>query len=80
MPKALEEPKKPLGAVTAVLAAFAGIFMYGQDRTELGTILVFFLPVVVLALYARMRAGLRGWIFLAVGWVIGILGLGVLLD
>ncbi|MQA04409.1 MAG: hypothetical protein GEV07_17360 [Streptosporangiales bacterium] len=76
----LLEPKKTLGAVTAVAAAFTGIFLYGQDNSQLGMILVFMLPVAALGMLARARGGFRGWLYLAVAWTLGVLGLGVLLG
>lgn len=80
VPKILEEPKKPLGAVTAVVAAFTGVFAYGQAKDQLGMIVVLFTPVVVLALLARGRAGFRGWLYLSAAWVLGVLGVGVVLG
>lgn len=79
-PKVLEEPKKPLGAITAVLAAFTAVFTYGQARDQLGMIIVFMVPVVVLSLVARTRGGFRGWLYLIVAWVVGVLGVGVLIG
>lgn len=80
MPKVLEEPKKPLGALTAVVAAFTAVFAYGQARDQVGVIIVMMVPVVVLSLVARTRAGFRGWLYLIVAWVVGVLGVGVLLG
>lgn len=76
----LLEPRKTLAAVTAGLAVFAGVFIFGQDNSKLGMVLVFMLPVAALALFARGRGGFRGWVYLAVAWTVGVLGLGVLLG
>lgn len=80
MPQIFEEPKKPLGAVTAVVAAFGGIFAYGQDRGDLGMIVVLLVPVVILALVARTSKGFRGWLLLVIAWVLGVLGAGAILG
>ncbi|HEX6443836.1 MAG TPA: hypothetical protein VF053_02020 [Streptosporangiales bacterium] len=80
MPKFLDQPVKPLGTLTAVVGAFIGVFAYGQMRDQLGVIVVFMLPVVVLGLLARRRKGLGAWGFLLIAWVIFILGGGVLLH
>lgn len=80
MPRLLDQPRKVLGGVTAAVAALAGVFAYGQERSQLGLIVTLFLPVVILGLLARGRAGGRGWLYLAIAWVIGVLGAGMLLQ
>ena len=79
-PKFLDQPLRPLGTLTAVVAAFIGVFAYGQMRDQVGVIVVFMLPVVVLGLVARTRKGFGGWLFLLIAWVVFILGGGVLLH
>jgi hypothetical protein len=80
LPKFLDQPVRPLGTLTAIVGAFIGVFAYGQMRNQVGVIIVFMLPVVVLGLLARRRSGLGGWAFLLIAWVIFILGGGVLLH
>jgi hypothetical protein len=80
LPKFLDQPVRPLGTLTAIVGAFIGLFAYGQMRNQVGTIVVFIVPVVVLGLLARRRKGLGGWGFLLIAWVIFILGGGVLLH
>ncbi|MBO0829295.1 MAG: hypothetical protein J2P24_16095 [Streptosporangiales bacterium] len=80
LPKFLDQPLRPLGTLTAAVAAFVGIFAYGQMRHQAGVVVVFMLPVLVLGLVARTRRGFGGWLFLAIAWVVFILGSGVLLH
>lgn len=80
LPKFVDQPLRPLGTLTAAVAAFVGVFAYGQMRHQVGTIVVFLLPVVVLGLVARTRKGFGGWLFLLIAWVVFILGAGVLLH
>lgn len=80
MPKFFDQPLRPLGTLTAIVAAFIGVFAYGQMRDQVGVIVVFMLPVIVLGLLARRRRGFGGWLFLLIAWVVFILGGGVLLH
>lgn len=79
-PKFLDQPLRPLGTLTAVVGAFVGVFAYGQMRDQVGVIVVFMLPVVILGLVARTRTGFGGWLYLLIAWAVFVLGGGVLLH
>lgn len=80
LPEAVTAPTKVLGTATAIVAAFVGVFTYGQSNDRLGMIVALLAPIVILALLAARKPGFRSWLFLLCSWVLGVLALGYLMP
>jgi len=75
----LAEPRKLFGGATVVLAVLAGLWAFGQSEGRITTGMYLLLPVVVLSVVAwKVESAVKGWLYLFVGWALGIVAYGAL--
>lgn len=75
--RALTEPRRALAIVTvigATLAAIAAWAWTSGDGFPSATVLL--VPVILLAAFATKRGGTRGWVYLAIAWVLCFVAYG----
>lgn len=77
----LAEPRRALAILTLIAAVFGAIAAWAWSPSGVfpaATALL--VPVALLAAFATKRGGTRGWVYLAIGWVLCVVAWGAMPD